>query len=428
MAFLAVPAFAQQAARPERPYRGLFASGEIAPTQQLVANASLGGGYDDNILADARHQAANLAGPTSDGRRGGLANAGVGLSYSLNLESLKLEAFARSGVRYYPALESGENYTPSENGHVAAMLRLTGSTTLNTSAYVTRRPENLNGVLSPLRDLPVGPDTDDLDLPSTFEFYRRYGGSAELTQNLSRRMTFHANYGQRRGGPLEGEFAAEQMGAGLNFNVSRGLTLRTGYQLAQGRYLRHGERIKHHTMDVGIDYSRALSFSRRTTLSFSTGSSALEHGSFVRYRATGGAHLTHEIGRTWNASLGFFRGARFVETWNESLFSDVVTASVRGLLNRRLQLGSSAGSSLRQLGVEDSPRGFTSFWGTTSLALALSRHLNLSLEYLYTRHRFDVDVPRPGAWPQRGERQRVTASINVWTPIMTRMRRADVTR
>jgi hypothetical protein len=47
-----VPAYAQ-APRPERPYRGLFGSNTANLDQQLAASASVGGGYDDNLLADA---------------------------------------------------------------------------------------------------------------------------------------------------------------------------------------------------------------------------------------------------------------------------------------------------------------------------------------------------------------------------------------
>ena len=50
-------AFAQQS-RPERPYRGLFGGGGGAVSsdveQSLTATASVGGGFDTSVLADAR--------------------------------------------------------------------------------------------------------------------------------------------------------------------------------------------------------------------------------------------------------------------------------------------------------------------------------------------------------------------------------------
>ena len=45
---------AAQSVRPERPYRGLFASSSSDTEQELALNGSLGSGYDDNILADAQ--------------------------------------------------------------------------------------------------------------------------------------------------------------------------------------------------------------------------------------------------------------------------------------------------------------------------------------------------------------------------------------
>jgi hypothetical protein len=431
MALLAVPAFAQQASRPERPYRGLFASGDTTLGQQLALNASLGGGFDDNIVADAL-QHTNRGGPNAAGPDGFLGNAGLGLTYSLNLDRLKLDASGHSGVRYYPSLEdSGSNqYVSSENGQIAALFRLSDATSLSANATGTRRPQNLDNVLSPATDFGVGPETNDLDLPTTFDYYRRYGGSAQLSQKLTRQLTFHANYGQRWSETPEGPgFTSRRAGGGLVVGVARGLALRAGYEYSEGDY-RHadGRRVENHNIDAGIDYSRALSFSRRTTLSFSTGSSAVEHEGHTRYRATGAANLAHEIGRTWTASLAYFRGVRFVETWDVPLFSDVMSASLAGLFNRRIQVSSSAGGSMRQLGLDSSRRGFTSYWGTTNISIALSRHLNFGVNYLYTQHRFDTEVPLPTLWPQRGERQRVTAHIGVWMPLLSQTRRADVTR
>ena len=43
-----------QAPRPERPFRGLFGGGVGNTEQSLTAHASLGGSYDDNLLAEAR--------------------------------------------------------------------------------------------------------------------------------------------------------------------------------------------------------------------------------------------------------------------------------------------------------------------------------------------------------------------------------------
>jgi len=148
----------------------------------------------------------------------------------------------------------------------------------------------------------------------------------------------------------------------------------------------------------------------------------------TRYAATGNADLTHEIGRTWAASLAYVRGARFVETWDEPLFSDVATASLSGLINRRVQVASGAGASMRTIGVRPTDRGYTSYWGTANVSIALTRHLNFGIDYLYTQHEFDTEVDVPTGWPQRGERQRVTAHIGVWLPLLTQTRRPNATR
>src|SRR5688572_554762 len=278
----ASPAAGQQAARPERPYRGLFASeggnagGDTA--QNLAMSASLGAGFDDNILADALRRT-GPGGLTTTGQDGVLRNAGAGLTYSLNLVRFTFEVAANSGVRYYPAFASGERWLTSEDVKSAASLRLTGSTTVSAVAGVTYRPENLDRVFA-ATDTRAGLESNDVDLPTTFDHYRRYGGSAGLTQKLSRRTTLHADYGHRRaegsGGP---RLISQRVGGGLTVGVARGLALKAGYRYSQSTYYGSLQpRREHHTIDAGIDYSRALSFSRRTTLSFSTGSSAVQQG------------------------------------------------------------------------------------------------------------------------------------------------------
>ena len=92
-----------------------------------------------------------------------------------------------------------------------------------------------------------------------------------------------------------------------------------------------------HNIDVGIDYNRPLSFSRRATLAFGTGSTAVQDYTGTHYHLTGNANLNYELNRTWNASLGYTRDAQFLENVRQSVFADSLLASLHGLFTRRFE-------------------------------------------------------------------------------------------
>ena len=419
---------AAQAVRPERPYRGLFASSSSIAEQQLAINASLGSGYDDNILADAQGRTTSSALAPSGGRDGMFGNSALGLSYSLDLDRVTLDAAGNTGVRYYPSMSAEQRFVGAQDARAMTSVALTDNTTLSAAAAVARRPHQLADVWAPASPLGGEPDADVLDLPSTFDFYRRYVGSGSLKHQLARRLTLQADYAHNWGEAPEGlAFTRHQSGAGLTWGLARGLALQAGYAYSEARYRFAGTRLEQHNIDAGLNYSRALSFSRRTTLAFSTGSMAVRHQEQVVYRATGSAELTHEMGRTWEASLAYSRGGRFTETWDAPLFSDVLTATLAGSLSRRIQLSASAGGSMRTLNGERD-RGFESYWGTAMASLALNRYLNAGVNYLYTQHDFDRNFPVPGAWPEQGGRQRLSVHVGMWMPLFTQTRRPNAAR
>ena len=76
-----------------------------------------------------------------------------------------------------------------------------------------------------------------------------------------------------------------------------------------------------HSFDVGIDFHKALSLSRRTTLSFGTGTTAFADVNGTHIYATGNATLTRELGRTWFATAAYNRDVSFLSTFREPVLS-----------------------------------------------------------------------------------------------------------
>ena len=101
LACVPATAQAQGPTRPERPYRGIFASGVDYSGQSLTANGSLSGGYDDNVLAGATNQSS-----VRNQQGGTFGQASGCLNYTLNAERATVNAVAGTSQRYYPSLQN----------------------------------------------------------------------------------------------------------------------------------------------------------------------------------------------------------------------------------------------------------------------------------------------------------------------------------
>jgi opacity protein-like surface antigen len=420
------PVFAQSG-RPERPYRGLFGSGMDDATHALTASASLGGGWDDNILADARKSGSGAPGDPRTARKGGVGTGSAALGYLLNAGHVTLNADAGASARYYPNLP--QDVLKVYNGSFRAAVGLPWDMGVTATQSIVYQPFTV-GVLTP-----VDPGDAITGQPPTIELvdsareYMLTRSALELSKGLGRHTSLGAQYTYRHAGDsLRGDFEMQGVGGTLSHGIARGITARAGYQYGEGRYPGGLRRVRSHNINAGIDVSRQLSFSRRTTVSFGTGSSAVESNGRTHIRATGEASLAHEMGRTWLATLGYHREVRALEFFQDTVFSDSVTAGVGGLLSRRLQLHASGRAVLGSVGLNRQGKQFDTYSGSAGLSYALVRQVSLSLSYSYFQYRFDDAVALPGGIARHIERQSVRASINVWTPIFNRTRRPDAAR
>ena len=91
--------------RPERPYRGLFAGGLGETSQLLTATASVGAGWDQNLMPELVESSTLRSGlsPKFDSF---VSTGSAQLSYALNTDSVGFGATAGTTGRYYPNLSS----------------------------------------------------------------------------------------------------------------------------------------------------------------------------------------------------------------------------------------------------------------------------------------------------------------------------------
>ena len=169
------------------------------------------------------------------------------------------------------------------------------------------------------------------------------------------------------------------------------------------------------TADVGLDFHKALSLTRRTTLSFGTGTTAFADVNGTHITATGNVTLTRELGRSWFATAALNRDVYFLQTFREPVLSNYVSAGVGGLVNRRTQFQSMVGASNGAVGVTGPTNGFSNFFASASLRIGLTRNIGMTASYSYYRYRFEEGVDLPSGLPSHSNRQSVMVSLNLYS-------------
>jgi hypothetical protein len=354
--------------------------------------------------------------------RGGLATGSAGLAYSLDRETVGVGASVASTARYYPG--ASNRLIRREYASVGTSAVLGAG--FSAQAGARYQPYSLRSLTPWLTDPQlVDPAIVDEDFPASAEHYFGYSAGVDYTRRLTSRTTFSSGYDYSGRERLReaGRFDRHTAGASISRSLGRDLSLQLGYRYSEARY-GAGEGHVNHLIDVGVNYNHALSFSRRTTLSFSTGTSASRsaRSEALRYRATGSARLNHEMGRTWNAGVSYDRGLRYTETWPEPIFSDSATAGLAGLLNRRTQLQFAA-TGIRGRGRQGVGNGIESYAATAGLTVAATRHINTGLTYTYYTHRFGSGVALPPGFTPDLDRRSIRAFVSLWAPLFQRARR-----
>jgi hypothetical protein len=433
----AQPAPESQAVR--RPYRGLFGGPGSPGPHSLVFTGSVYAAYDDNVIEAVSNRRVNRPWLQESGT---YAGADAGLSYGFATQGQRTSLGGQLGgrVSYYRHGERSD-VLPSSNADVSFGLRLTKSLNLDVRESVAYS-SNYNGALAPQlleesgHDIGTAPIAD-LDLFGQEAL--RTATTVSLSQRFGRHTSLAGGYHFRSQDVLETEQPdsrfrdyrthAGSVKLGYARPVSRHATLNLGYGIrVSDRRSRTGEPAVMHNIDAGVDYSRALSFSRRTSFTFGTGSgiavteridNATGDGDRrTRARLTGHASLTHEMGRTWTADLTYSRGFQTREGFDELYFTDAVSASVGGLVTRRLSFSAGAAwadSSLERGGGNNGHRGTSA---TAQATFGLTRFVGFFTRYVYYHYRYGNNITLDDRFPRQLDRHGVRVGLTTSVPLI----------
>ena len=341
------------------------------------------------------------------------------LVYASRGSRLSFDLKGGTSLRYYPELHDRTTVLHHAGLGVSSALwpgaKLNVGQTMSYSPYYTLNFFSPTDGLSTSGEFPLASADYAVFTRKVFS----YQTSADLTQALTRRSSLAITYGLRTTNFVERDdpdLKAERMGATLVHQLGNGASFHAGYGISIGHLAGQVTR-RSHDLDVGVDYARGLSLTRRMKLGFGSGSSIVPVEHATHYRARGNATLTYEIGRTWGAQLTYTRGLEFIEYDSDPSFFDAVNVNVAGNLGRRLELSLSAAYSTGQVGITERGRGFERYTGSSQLRVAMTRYAAAQFQYFYYGYHFAPGLDLPTDYPRGLGRHGVRAGLTYRAPL-----------
>jgi hypothetical protein len=412
-----------------RPFRGLFGSGQRPEsTRSLVLSGSLYGGWDSSVLADQPGSTIDTRGDSTEGVLGG---GMLGLVFHKRGRHVEFGATADASTRYYP--EQRDLTSGAYTGGVGMNIELTRRMRLSLGQTVAYQPFYQLSLFPSVGDPILGglPVPSNLDYAVSRSSGWLYDSSVALERQLSRRANLSIFYRRNAsdfdisdvsGTPA---FDVSYQHAGFRFtrDIARGLGVRFGYAYRNGNFansdLEADDTAEAHEIDVGVNYARQLSFSRRTTFSFSTGSTLFEVQGSRNFTIVGDAALRHQFGRNWLSSIAYNRSVGFITNFSGPVLSDAATVRLDGLFGQRVMLSLQGGLTAGLAGYgadEEDLSRFTTYGGSATLQYAFTANIASFVQYAY----FYYDFPRGALLPVGGEfdRNSVRVGLSVSVPLL----------
>lgn len=418
-----------------RPYRALFGGSAAKPDVRhsfdLVGAAF--GGYDDNELPSGMLVGAGIASPLL--RTGAYSGASVNATYSWQGRRAQIGASLGTSARYYP--DTSDLIGTGHHGAVGVSAEIGRRGRIVVTQSISLAPSYLYSLMPTGGRIVLGSSIGGGEFPVGGEDVQVYDTAATVTYTVTRRSSVEAvssyRFSDFRGHqtPTLDGLRSYSAGGRFRYGLSRHASLRLGYVYREGRYglndplrANASRNTAVHDLDVGVDYRRALSLTRRTSIDFGTGSAIVSapvdgaEDPAIQYRLVGNIGVMREFGRTWHARLGYNRGVEFAEAFNRPVFTDAVLTTVTGFVTRRLDFNAAASVAAGEVGLAEGSSRFRTWSVTTRMRYALSASLALYGEYLYYAQDLGHATIVPAGLPSQLGRQTARVGLTVWVPLI----------
>lgn len=428
------PAAAQtEQPTPARPYRGLFGGAQplSAHAQSLDLSLSGFGGWDQPLPPEPGTSDAdrvNVSGPYS--------GATAGLQYNHPGDKLRFSAFGSGFAGYFPDNQEEPWYTSSAGGATLNYsLDLGPRNRLGFATDILFATDAQLGLVgAPGSGPPLGGgNTGGFESSLQRDPNVNSNSGINYTHDFSRVSSLTASYGFRYSHFLSSDTERADLKsefAGLRYHhyVGKGLGVHLGYEFSRNWASNPDGTTDPSTfqnIDAGVDYSKALSISRKTTLAFHTGSTiasgitdegnSQSHFSDPHFYFVGGAALNREIGRSWTATATYDRSVSYVVGFNEPALLDSATAVIGGLIGRRTSVSSGIYYTSGAVGL--ATRNYHSWYASSQLQVAIYRSLAAYASYYYYLYNFGSDVTLPTGVVSDLQRSGARVGLTAWLPL-----------
>jgi hypothetical protein len=180
-------------------------------------------------------------------------------------------------------------------------------------------------------------------------------------------------------------------------------------------------------LDIGIDHNQRISATRRVSLTARLGLSGLDYPrnelgliTFQRqYRTFGKAELSYPFNQTWMVTAKIERGLEYATDLPTPVVSNGATASLTGLLTRRVDVTVSGGYATGESILNRDALFFDTYTGDLRVRYAVSRTVAFFAEYVYYYYVFQNGTLLLGI-PPGLERNGVRAGLTLWMPALRR--------
>ncbi len=277
--------------------------------------------------------------------------------------------------------------------------------------------------------VPITPDYPLFEEPALSVY-----SSASYDYRLSPRSTVSADYSYSSTNYTTHDVPFRDWRAGglYTYRLSSAANLRLGYHFRRGYSSAYygGEPYDSHDLDVGVDYSKALSFSRKTTFGFSVspsitksiaanGTTAAVSPQFeTHYRVNGNVYLNRQIGRSWSARVDYQRQTEYVQGFTTPFFTDTATATIGGFIDQRSRFGVSTGYTRGSTAYTSASGTYNTYFASANYQFAVTKWLALYADYGYYHYLFDQGIVLPAGMNRGQNRQSVHGGVNLWAPLL----------
>jgi len=260
-----------------------------------------------------------------------------------------------------------------------------------------------------------------------------YTTSVQLTHDMGRRSFVTALgeffYTDRvHETPTWSDISSYSLGGRYSRNTARNIALSTELRYRSGEYgYRGGGTTRELALDVGIDYRRPVSATRRITLGTHIGVSGADYPSteigvfgFRRQaRVVGDGGFSIPLSQTWFVTTSIRRGLEYETNFATPVVNNAARVSVTGLVTSRVDVVIGGGYARGESVFNRETLSYETYTGEVTVRYAMSRTIALNGGYLYYNYNSHNALLLPGL-PPGLIRNGVRVGFTLWAPALRR--------